>query len=195
MCLVRGTLKNTAGKPITNATVDVWETDETGHYDTQYADRSYPDCRGIMRTDAEGNFWFKAVRPVPYPIPYSGPVGKMLEKLHRHPFRPSHMHFLIIAPGYDTLVTSLYMRGDKYETSDAVFGVKSSLIIDVEKVGDKKVAEQYGVKAEDWAINFDFVLVSETEATELKNKNTLEALKKLGITATILNGLPVADLD
>jgi hypothetical protein len=87
------------------------------------------------------------------------------------------------------------MRGDPYETSDAVFGVKSSLIIDVGKVGDPAVAEKYGVKTDDWAINHDFVLVSEKEATDLKHKNAEEALKALGSTATVLNGLPVADLD
>ncbi|KAI5857267.1 putative catechol dioxygenase [Tricharina praecox] len=194
-CLVRCTLKDTTGAPIANASVDIWETDETGHYDTQYADRSFPDCRGILKTDDEGNFWFRAIRPVPYPIPHDGPVGKMLEMVHRHPYRPSHMHFMIIAKGYDTLVTSLYIRGDPYETSDAVFGVKSSLIIDVGKVEDPAVAEKYGVDANDWAINYDFVLVSDKEARELKLKNAQEALKALGSTAQVLNGLPVADLD
>jgi hypothetical protein len=92
-------------------------------------------------------------------------------------------------------VSSLYIRGDPYETSDAVFGVKSSLVIDVGKVGDPKVAEEYGVSAEDWAINYDFAMVSKQEAVELKNRNAEEALKKLGVTAKILNGLPVADLD
>ncbi|KAA8910689.1 Intradiol ring-cleavage dioxygenase [Sphaerosporella brunnea] len=195
MCLVRCTLKDTSGRPISGASVDIWETDETGRYDTQYADRGHPDCRGILKTDSNGEFWFKAVRPVPYPIPHDGPVGKLLERLHRHPYRPSHMHFLITAEGYDTLVTSLYIRGDAYETSDAVFGVKSSLVIDMGKVGDAAVAEKYSVKADDWAINYDFVLVTEKEAVELKNKNALEALKALGSTATIVNGLPMADVD
>jgi len=105
------------------------------------------------------------------------------------------MHFMITAPGYDTLVTSLYFRGDPYETSDAVFGVKSSLVVDLKTVGDPKVAEKYGVRTEDWEINFDFVLVNEKEAKELKLKQTTEALEKLGNTAQMLNGLPVADLD
>ncbi|KAF8245521.1 aromatic compound dioxygenase [Wilcoxina mikolae CBS 423.85] len=195
MCLVRCTLKDTQGRPVVGASVDIWETDETGHYDTQYAERQYPDCRGILKTDENGDFWFKAVRPVPYPIPHDGPVGKMLEKLHRHPYRPSHMHFMIIAEGYDTLVTSLYIRGDPYETSDAVFGVKSSLIIDVGKVGDEAVAQKYGVKASDWAINYDFVMVSDKEANALKLKNAQEALRKLGSTAKMVDGLPVCDVD
>jgi len=63
------------------------------------------------------------------------------------------------------------------------------------KVEDAAVAEKYGVKASDWAINYDFVLVSDKEAKDLKLKNAQEALKALGSTAQILNGLPVADLD
>jgi len=194
-CLVRCTVKDTVGNPLVGASVDIWEADHTGHYDTQYADRQYPDCRGILKTDAGGNFYFKAVKPTSYPIPHDGPVGKFLETLNRHPYRPGHMHFMITAPGYDTLVTSLYFRGDPYETSDAVFGVKSSLVVDLKTVGDPKVAEKYGVRTEDWEINFDFVLVNEKEAKELKLKQTTEALEKLGNTAQMLNGLPVADLD
>ncbi|KAI5784767.1 catechol dioxygenase [Geopyxis carbonaria] len=195
MCLVRCTVKDTAGKPIADASIDIWETDETGHYDTQYADRGHPDCRGILRTDKNGDFWFKAVKPVPYPIPHDGPVGKMLELLHRHPYRPSHMHFMIIAPGYDTLVTSLYVKGDPYETSDAVFGVKSSLIKDVGKIGDKALAEKYGVAVGDWEIVQDFVMVGEKEAEELKRAQAVEALQAMGSTKELVNGLPVEDLD
>ena len=121
------------------------------------------------------------------------------------------MHFLIAAEGYETLVTcaaplppsfalppswlirgcrSLYIRGDPYETSDAVFGVKSSLVVDVGKVDDPAVARKYGVAPADWAINYDFVLVSEQEARDLRLKNAHEALQALGSTAQVLNGLP-----
>lgn len=101
---VRCTLRDTAGNPVIGASIDVWETDATGHYDTQYEGREGPDCRGIL-TSNEIGFCFKAVRPVPYPVPTDGPVGDMLRKLRRHAFRPSHMHFKINAPGFDELVT------------------------------------------------------------------------------------------
>jgi hypothetical protein len=91
--------------------------------------------------------------------------------------------------------SSLYIRGDPYETSDAVFGVKSSLIIDVGKVRDEAVAQKYGVKASDWAINYDFVMVSDKEANALKLKNAQEALRKLSSTAKMVDGLPVCDVD
>jgi len=194
-CLVRGRILDTNGKPIANAHIDIWETDDTGHYDTQYADRGGPDCRGIVKSDSQGCYWFKGIRPVPYPIPHDGPVGKMLLEVKRHPYRPSHMHFLIEKPGYDTLVTSLFIKGDPYETSDAVFGVKSSLQLDIEKVKDEKIAKEYGVSVDDWEIQWDFIMVSDEEAKKLKEKHAREALEKLGSTAEIVNGLPVAPLD
>jgi len=92
-CLVLCNVKDTSGKPISGAKIDIWETDSTGHYDVQYADRQEPEGRAVMESDTEGIFWFKAIVPVPYPIPHDGPVGKLLKKLKRHPYRPSHMHF------------------------------------------------------------------------------------------------------
>lgn len=102
--LVRGTVQDTAGNTVVGASIDVWETDDTGRYDTQYEGREGPDCRGILTSTEEG-FCFKAVRPVPYPVPTDGPVGDMLRKFKRHAYRPSHMHFKINAPGFDELVT------------------------------------------------------------------------------------------
>lgn len=103
--LVVCTLKDMNGNPISDVKIDIWETDSTGHYDVQYAERDGPDGRCIMRSDNSGVFWFKAITPVPYPIPHDGPVGKLLKKLHRHPFRPSHMHFMFEKEGYDHLIT------------------------------------------------------------------------------------------
>lgn len=104
-CLVLCTIKDSQGKPVEGVKIDIWEADSSGHYDVQYADRQGPDGRCIMKSDKDGVFWFKAIKPVPYPIPHDGPVGKLLEKLHRHPYRPSHMHFMFEKPGYDHLIT------------------------------------------------------------------------------------------
>jgi protocatechuate 3,4-dioxygenase beta subunit len=82
-----------------------------------------------------------------------------LKRLNRHPYRPSHMHFMVMAEGFDTLVTALYVRGDPFETSDAVFGVKSSLIVDVKTVETEAMAKQYGVSVGDWLIEWDFVFL------------------------------------
>jgi protocatechuate 3,4-dioxygenase beta subunit len=103
--LVLCSVKNTAGKPIAGVKVDVWETDSKGFYDVQHADRTGPDGRAVMESDEEGLFYFKAIVPVPYPIPHDGPVGKLLQTLKRHPYRPSHFHFMFEKKGYDQLIT------------------------------------------------------------------------------------------
>ena len=99
------TLKDVDGKPIGDCKIDIWETDSTGHYDVQQPDNDGPDGRCIMHSDGEGVFWFKAIVPVPYPIPHDGPVGELLIKLQRHPWRPSHMHFMFEKTGFDHLIT------------------------------------------------------------------------------------------
>lgn len=104
-CLVLCSVKDTTGKPIEGVKIDIWETDSTGKYDVQYEGREEPDGRAVMKSDADGVFWFKAIVPVPYPIPHDGPVGKLLKKLKRHPYRPSHMHFMFEKKGFDHLIT------------------------------------------------------------------------------------------
>lgn len=103
--LVLCTVHDTAGKPLANVTVDVWETDSKGFYDVQYAERDGPDGRAVLTSDDKGQFWFKGIVPVPYPIPSDGPVGKLLNTLQRHYYRPSHMHFMFNHPVYDPLIT------------------------------------------------------------------------------------------
>ena len=192
--LVVCTLKDTNGRPIPNIKIDIWETDSTGHYDVQYPGREGPDGRCIMRSGEDGVFWFHAITPVPYPIPHDGPVGKLLKKLHRHPFRPSHMHFMFEGEGYDHLITALYLRNDPYETSDAVFGVKNSLLVDIGRAGPEYAAK-YNVSEDHALLTYDFVLMSEAETKALREKNSKDALDKLGRKVKIVNGLPVPDLD
>ncbi|KAK0444768.1 intradiol ring-cleavage dioxygenase [Armillaria borealis] len=133
---VTGKVMDTKGNPIAGAVLDAWETDETGLYDTQYSDRDGPDCRGKVTSAADGSYSFRAVIPIPYAIPSDGPVGKLIERLGRHVFRPAHLHFKIEAPGYEKLVTALYFKGDPYITSDTVFGVRTSLIVETETITD-----------------------------------------------------------
>lgn len=105
------TIKDTQGRSIPGVAVDVWETDSKGFYDVQYADRGdKPDGRAIIESDQDGVIFFKAIVPVPYPIPNDGPVGKLLEKLKRHCYRPSHMHFMFKKPGFDRLITYVCSR-------------------------------------------------------------------------------------
>ncbi|KAI7473309.1 cathecol 1,2-dioxygenase [Hortaea werneckii] len=193
-CLVLCTLKNTAGEPVEGVKIDIWETDSHGFYDVQYPGREGPDQRAVMTSDAQGVFWFKAIVPVPYPIPHDGPVGQLLKKLKRHWYRPAHVHFMFEKEGYDHLITALYLRGDPYETSDAVFGVKDSLLIDLGTVTPEQ-AKQYGMKEGSRLISYDFVLVSKEESDRLREKNAMEAMQKLGRNMKMYNGLPVPDVD
>jgi hydroxyquinol 1,2-dioxygenase len=126
---MRGHVIDARGRPIVDALVEVWQTAPNQMYDVQDKDQPSGHLRASFRTDAAGGYRFRTIEPVSYPIPNDGPAGQLLAAMGRHPFRPAHIHFMISAPGYRTLVTHLFLEGDKYLESDAVFGVKPSLII------------------------------------------------------------------
>lgn len=125
---VSGCVSTAGGAPIAGAIVDIWHSDEDGYYDVQRADQPDANLRARFRTDAEGRFHFWTLTPTSYPVPDDGPVGELLRATGRHPMRPAHVHFMIAAPGHETLVTHVFVAGDPYLDSDAVFGVKQELI-------------------------------------------------------------------
>lgn len=131
-CWVEGTVSDLDGNPVPGARIEVWEADEAGFYDVQYGDGRVA-ARAHLFSEADGGYRFWGVTPTPYPIPYDGPVGKMLEATGRSPMRASHLHFMVEAPGRRTLVTHIFVRGDELLDSDTVFGVKESLIKDFER--------------------------------------------------------------
>ncbi|KAL3461827.1 Intradiol ring-cleavage dioxygenase [Aspergillus heterothallicus] len=189
--LVLCSIRDSEGTPVQGVKVDVWEGDSKGFYDVQNPERAGPDGRGVLRSDEQGVFFFQGIVPVPYPIPMDGPVGKMLKALGRHPNRPGHVHFMLDKPGYDLLITALYPRGDPYETSDPVFGVKESLVVDLGTVEDEEMAAKYGVKVGTKLLTYDFVLLSDQEARELRKKNAIEAMQKQGRKVVFHNDLPI----
>jgi hydroxyquinol 1,2-dioxygenase len=128
-CWVEGTVTDAAGKPVPGARIEVWEADDDGFYDVQYGDDRVA-ARGHLHTDADGGYRFWAIVPTPYPIPYDGPVGRLLAAAGRSPMRASHLHFLVEAPGLRTLVTHIFVRGDELLDRDSVFGVRDSLVKD-----------------------------------------------------------------
>lgn len=146
-CMVRGHVRNIEGNPIPGAELDVWQSDENGKYDVQYQDLDQAQGRGIFKADHSGAYYFKSILAEPYPIPHDGPVGDLLTATKRHPWRPAHLHFLVKAPGYETLITHVFRSEDPYLDSDAVFGVRKSLIAD-------------WVRQEDgtYLVEYDFVL-------------------------------------
>jgi hydroxyquinol 1,2-dioxygenase len=129
-CLVRGTVRGIDGKPVPGAVLDVWQSDEDGLYDVQHEGLDHAQSRGIVTADAQGRYHFRSIVAVPYAIPHDGPVGQMLEATGRHPWRPAHLHFMVQAPGYETLITHVFRDHSDYLDSDAVFGVRQSLVCD-----------------------------------------------------------------
>jgi protocatechuate 3,4-dioxygenase beta subunit len=119
-------------KPVPDAVVDVWQSNEDGFYDVQLPDLDGPVLRARLRTDRDGRLRFWSILPSEYPIPADGPVGAMLTATNRHPYRAPHLHFMIAAEGHRQLVTQLFVAGGKYLDSDAVFGVKDDLIVNFE---------------------------------------------------------------
>lgn len=128
-CWVEGTVTDTEGTPIAGARIEVWEADEDGFYDVQYADDRVAG-RAHLFSDDEGRYRFWGLTPTPYPIPNDGPVGRLLDAVHRSPMRASHLHFMVSAPARRTLVTHIFVRGDELLDRDSVFGVKDSLVMD-----------------------------------------------------------------
>jgi hydroxyquinol 1,2-dioxygenase len=127
-CWVEGTVTDTEGRPVPDARIEVWEADEDGFYDVQYADQRVAG-RAHLNADQDGKYAFWGLTPTPYPIPHDGPVGKMLAAVGRSPVRASHLHFMVTAEGLRPLVTHIFVEGDpQIEIGDSVFGVKDSLI-------------------------------------------------------------------
>ena len=126
--LVEGSVSSAAGVPLPGAEIEVWQADDDGFYDVQKSELPGPALRTRLRTDAAGRFHYWSIMPADYPIPDDGPVGDLLKATNRHPWRPAHVHFMINAEGYEQLVTHVFVAGSQYLDSDAVFGVKQSLI-------------------------------------------------------------------
>ena len=157
--LVSGRVLDLDGKPIAGALLDVWQAQTNGLYDSQDAGLGELHMRGKFTTDAEGRYLVRTVRPVHYPIPSDGPVGRMLRATGRHPWRPAHIHFVVSAEGYESVTTHLFDRGDEYLETDAVFAVKDSLICDFTRHERAEgEAAALGVKPPYYTAQFDFVL-------------------------------------
>ena len=157
--LVRGRILDTNGAPIANAKIDVWQANDEGFYDVQQKGLQPEfNLRGVFRTGPDGRYWFSGVKPKYYPIPDDGPVGALLGALGRHPYRPAHLHYLIEAEGYGTLVTHIFDPDDKYINSDAVFGVKESLLARFDLITDPDRIAAEGMAGAFHLVEHDFVL-------------------------------------
>lgn len=132
-CVVTGRVLSSDGAPLAGAQVDVWQADDHGFYDVQQPERQPPgNGRGLFTADEAGRFWFRTVLPCHYPVPTDGPVGQLLTSARRHPYRPAHIHLIAEAENHRAVTTHIFVAGDPYLDSDAVFAVKRSLIYDFE---------------------------------------------------------------
>ncbi len=158
--LVRGRVLTPEGTPISNAMLDVWQADARGQYDLQIPDLEGTALRAIFHTDDEGRFFFRTIKPSFYPIPADGPVGQMLIATGRHPYRPAHIHFIIAADGYQAVTTELFAEGDPYLDSDAVFGVRQSLIVPFVQQAAQAIDEAtwFNMPTPFYTVDYDFVL-------------------------------------
>lgn len=160
-CFVSGQIRGLDGEPVPFASIEVWQADQDGHYDVQVplpnGDHTHR-ARGHFHADAEGRFAFRSILPESYPIPHDGPVGAMLQALGRHPWRPAHLHFMIHAQGYETLITHVFRDGDQYLDSDAVFGVRSTLIADWVRSESDVAPDGTTMEKPFYALEFDFIL-------------------------------------
>lgn len=127
--LVEGIVKDPDGNPIPGATLDIWQTAPNGLYSSQDPDQDTYSFHGLQKVGDDGRYAFTSVRPVEYTVPSDGPVGDILRACGRHPWRPSHLHFIAEAEGFRPLVTEVFPEDDKYLDNDTVFGVRKDLVM------------------------------------------------------------------
>ena len=155
---MQGRVLSLTGEPLANAQIEIWQADDEGFYDVQYKELEQARGRGHLSSDSEGRYYFWSVRPEAYPIPDDGPVGELMNAAHRSPMRPAHVHFMITLPGYKTLITHVFKEGDRYLDSDAVFGVKSSLITNFERHESGLAPDGRQMNVPFYTMNYDFIL-------------------------------------
>jgi hydroxyquinol 1,2-dioxygenase len=167
---------------VAGALLDVWQAQSNGLYDSQDTQVEGLHMRGKFRTDAEGRYLVRTVRPVHYPIPADGPVGHMLRATGGHPWRPAHIHFVVSAEGYEPVTTHIFDRADEYLESDAVFAVKDSLICDFvrHEAADDAEAARLGIAPPFYTARFDFRLKRAAEA----GAGVLDAQQRLAALGT-----------
>jgi hydroxyquinol 1,2-dioxygenase len=159
-CYVEGVVRSVSGEPLPGAHMEIWQADEDGLYDVQYQDLDQARGRGHLSADEEGRYWFWTVFPEAYPIPEDGPVGELLAATRRSAMRPAHIHFRVSAPGHETVTTHVFDEQDKYLDTDAVFGVKSSLLGTFERHEPGAAPDGRTLDVPWYSMSYDFVLAS-----------------------------------
>ena len=182
-CLVTGQVTGSDGEPLAGALVDVWQANDDGFYDVQQPGiQPERNLRGLFTADDQGRFWFRSIVPRFYPIPDDGPVGELLAATERHPNRPAHVHFIVTAPDHRPVTTHLFVDGSPYIDSDAVFGVKESLIREFPVVDDPTRAAEVGLPNPFRTVHFDVALLRADQAPA--------AAQPAEVQPTVVRGAP-----
>jgi protocatechuate 3,4-dioxygenase beta subunit len=164
-CLISGRVTGPDGEPLAGALVDVWQANEDGFYDVQQPElQPERNLRGLFTTDEQGRYGFRSIVPRYYPIPDDGPVGDLLAATGRHPNRPAHVHFIVTAPGHRPVTTHVFVDTSPYLDSDAVFGVKESLVREFPEVDDPARAAEAGLANPFREMTFDVTLLRSDQA-------------------------------
>ena len=165
--VVKGAVRDAAGDPIAGAEIELWQTSDNGLYSNQDPAQAEYNLRARLTTTDDGRYALTTIRPAPYTVPDDGPVGELLHATGRHPWRPSHLHFIVSAPGYSPLVTEVFPSDDPYLDEDAVFGVRTDLIMEYEEQTDTSLVPDL-FEAKDrltvpyYTVDFDFTLSRES---------------------------------
>lgn len=167
LVLVTGRVLDTSGNPISGATLDIWQTAPNGLYSSQDPEQDLMSFHALFTTGDDGCYSFTTVRPVVYQVPTDGPVGELLKATGRHPWRPSHLHYIIKANGFRSLVTEVFPDDDPYLDQDTVFGVREDLVMTYVKKAAASFPAQglvlSGKVAEDFlSVEFDLILSAES---------------------------------
>jgi hydroxyquinol 1,2-dioxygenase len=162
-----GRVLSADGRPLEDALLDIWSGDGDGNYDMQLPEARGMKARGRIRTDIEGRYWFRSIKPTFYPVPTDGPVGQMLRKMGRHPYRPGHIHIIVSAVGHLPVTTHLFVAGSQYLDSDAVFGMKESLVAQFDRHPPGVSPNGERMETPFYTVNYDFRLRPATGAPDI----------------------------
>jgi protocatechuate 3,4-dioxygenase beta subunit len=157
-----------SGEPVPGAVLDIWQVASNGLYENTDPSQVEFNFRGRLRAADNGTYRFWTVKPVPYPIPKDGPAGIVLDAAQRHNMRSAHIHIIVEAPGYEKVISELFVAGDPYLKSDAVFGVKDSLVVEFQLHESAEDSQKYGRPVPLYTADYDFVLVAGKTKSEVK---------------------------
>src|SRR5450830_1111719 len=161
---MRGQVRDTQGKPVAGAIVDVWQANTGGTYSWFDTAQSEFNLRRRIETDAQGNFRFRSIVPSGYGCPPTGPTQQLLDQLGRHGQRPAHIHFFISAPGHRHLTTQINLSDDPYLHDDFAYATRDGLVPPITRIEDPAQLAALQLEQPFASIDFDFHLSRDSTA-------------------------------